>query len=223
MHDHRTVLCWRPWWLRPQFRNEPQNLLEHLSGDGDLGHLEHDVAAVAHHLRPDLDQLLRQACQRPVLDRLGRRQRAQEIAEVVGERMKLEPNGIGGERPARHPRPLDRPLAFLDPLLARPALVAEGHDALGLARNTIIYVRAPVPTFEKFRRVVKPGGLAHAIESDWNLTAVEPLGSEWRALVGAASSARRIPEIGRQLYGFVRRAGFSTVAIQVLTKPDTEG
>jgi hypothetical protein len=26
------------WWrLRPQFRNEPQNLLKHLPWDGDLG------------------------------------------------------------------------------------------------------------------------------------------------------------------------------------------
>ena len=38
--------------------------------------------------------------QRPVLDRLWRCQRAQEITEVVGERMKLEPHRIGGERPA---------------------------------------------------------------------------------------------------------------------------
>src|SRR5262249_1617445 len=131
--------------------------------------------------------------------------------------MKLEPNGIGGEPPARQPRPLHRPLRLLDPFSARPALVVEGHDALGLARNSMIYVRDPVGTFEKFRRVLKPGGLAHAIESDWNLTAVEPLGSEWRALVGAASSAWRIPEIGRPLYGFVRRAGFSKEAIQMLT------
>ena len=90
---------------------------------------------MAHHLRADLDELLLQARQRPVLDRLRRRQRAQEIAEVVGERMKLEPNGIGGERPARQPRPLDRPLAFLDPLLARPALVVESNDALGRAAH----------------------------------------------------------------------------------------
>jgi hypothetical protein len=26
---------WRWWWLRPQFRDEPQNLLEHLPWDGD--------------------------------------------------------------------------------------------------------------------------------------------------------------------------------------------
>ena len=101
--------------------------------DGDLGHLEGDIAAVADDLRADLDQLLLQARQRPVLDRLGRRQRAQEVAEIVGERMKLEPHGVGGERPARQPRPLDRALALLDPLLARAALVVEGDDPLGRA------------------------------------------------------------------------------------------
>jgi ubiquinone/menaquinone biosynthesis C-methylase UbiE len=91
------------------------------------------------------------------------------------------------------------------------------------ARNTIIYVRDPVGTFEEFRRVLKPGGIAHAIESDWSLTAVEPLAAEWRALVAAASWAWRRPEIGRQLYGIARPAGFLHVSIQVLTKPDTEG
>jgi ubiquinone/menaquinone biosynthesis C-methylase UbiE len=91
------------------------------------------------------------------------------------------------------------------------------------ARNTIIYVRDPVSTFEEFRRVLRPGGIAHAIESDWNLTTVEPLEAEWRALVAAASWAWRTPEMGRKLYGIARRAGFSQVVIQVLTKPDTEG
>ena len=42
--------------------------------DGDLGHLEGDIASVVHHLRADLDQLLLQARQRPVFDRFGRRQ-----------------------------------------------------------------------------------------------------------------------------------------------------
>src|SRR5262249_57049774 len=69
--------------------------------DGDLGHLEDNIAAVAHYLRADLDQLVLQGRQRPVLDRLRRRQRAQEIAEVVGECMKLEPHRVGGERSAR--------------------------------------------------------------------------------------------------------------------------
>jgi hypothetical protein len=62
-----------------------------------------------------------QARQRPVLDRFGRRQRAQEVAEIVRERMKLEPHRVSGERPARQPRPLARAFAFLDPLFARAA------------------------------------------------------------------------------------------------------
>src|SRR5262249_5152004 len=64
-----------------------------------------------------------------------RRQRAQEIAEVVGERMKLEPHRVGGKRSARQSRPLDRAFALLDPLLARPALVVESNDALGRAAH----------------------------------------------------------------------------------------
>ena len=85
---------------RPQFGDQPQDLGEQHPRHGNLGHLEGGIAAVADDLRTDLDQLLFQAGQRPVLDRLGRCQRAQEIAESVGERVKLETDGIGCERPA---------------------------------------------------------------------------------------------------------------------------
>src|SRR5215469_18957224 len=81
-----NVSRWRRWRLRPQFRDEPQNLLEHLPCDGDLGHLEDNIASVAHHLRADLDQLLLQARQRPVLDRLRCCKRAEKVAKIVGER-----------------------------------------------------------------------------------------------------------------------------------------
>ena len=100
-----------------QFCDEPQYLLEYLPWGGDLGHLEGDIAPVADDLRANLDQLFLEARQRPILDRLGRCQCAQEVAEILGERMKLEPNGIGSECPARQQRLLDRSFAFLDPLL----------------------------------------------------------------------------------------------------------
>src|SRR4030081_2809435 len=61
----------------------------------------------------------------------GRRQRAQEVTEIVGKRMKLETDGVGGERATGKPRPLDRAFALFDPLLARAALVVEGDDILG--------------------------------------------------------------------------------------------
>ena len=69
---------------------------------------------MADHFRTDLDQFVLQARQRPVLDRLRRRPHAQEIAEVVGERTKLEPHRVGGERLARQSRPLDRAFALLN-------------------------------------------------------------------------------------------------------------
>jgi hypothetical protein len=47
----------------------------------------------------DLDERLLEGCQRPILDRLRRRQRAQKVVEIVGQRMKLETDGVRGERP----------------------------------------------------------------------------------------------------------------------------
>ena len=93
-----------------------------------------------------------------------------------------------------------------------------------IVRNTIVYVQDPLDTFREFRRTLKPGGIAHAIESDWRLTLVEPVPTqEWTELMSAASWAWRWPEIGRNLYGIARRAGFDDVALEVLVTPDMDG
>jgi ubiquinone/menaquinone biosynthesis C-methylase UbiE len=102
--------------------------------------------------------------------------------------------------------------------------IGDGELDRIIARNTIIYVPDPVHTFAEFRRVLRPGGIAHAIEGDWRLTAVEPVPTgEWRALIESACWAWPRPEIGRSLYGIARQAGFDEVAVQVLTSPDTTG
>ena len=90
---------------------------------------------MADDLGTNLDQLLLQAGQRPFRDRLGCCQGAQEVAEIVGEGVKLETDRIGGKRPARQAGPLDRTLTFFDPLLAGAALVVEGDDVLGRSRQ----------------------------------------------------------------------------------------
>src|SRR5262245_52261925 len=48
--------------------------------------------------------------------------------------MKLKSHRVGGERPARQPRPFDRAFAFLDPLLACSALIVEGNNARSAGR-----------------------------------------------------------------------------------------
>lgn len=120
---------------RPQVRDHAQDAGEEVSRDGHLRHLEGDIAAMADEPGADLDQLLAQRRHRPVADRLRRRQRAHEVAGIVGERVKLEANRVGGEGAAGKPRPFDRALALLDPLLARAALVVEGGDILGVPRH----------------------------------------------------------------------------------------
>src|SRR6516164_9808606 len=102
--------------------------------DGDLGHQEDNITAVAHTFAPILISLSFKLVSDQSLIGSGVASVRRKLPRL-GERMKLEPNGIGGERSARQPRPLDRPLAFLDPLLARPALVVEGHDALSRAAH----------------------------------------------------------------------------------------
>jgi ubiquinone/menaquinone biosynthesis C-methylase UbiE len=93
-----------------------------------------------------------------------------------------------------------------------------------ICKNVLEYVDDPARTLAEFRRVLRPGGLAHVIDSDWGLLAVEPLGPERGAeLFAAARHAYRTPHIGRRLHGLFRAAGFRDVQIQVLANADVKG
>jgi ubiquinone/menaquinone biosynthesis C-methylase UbiE len=92
------------------------------------------------------------------------------------------------------------------------------------SRNTLIYVDDPEATLRECRRVIRPNGKLHAIEGDWPMMVVEPVpAADWSALVTAASRACRTPDIGRKLHALLRRAGFSAIDVQLITRPDTEG
>ena len=65
----RSVLRWGRSSSQPV--DQAQYFLEQFLRHRDLGHLEDGVAGVAHDLGPDLHQLLPQAVQRPLRDRLG--------------------------------------------------------------------------------------------------------------------------------------------------------
>ncbi len=93
--------------------------------------IEAAIATVADNLGSDLDQLLPQRGQGPVLHLLRQRKRPHEVAQIVGQGVKLETNLVVAELPARQPGPLDRVLAFLDVLLRRPPVIIKRHHPLG--------------------------------------------------------------------------------------------
>jgi len=91
-------------------------------------------------------------------------------------------------------------------------------------KNVMVYVDDPLASFTEFRRVVKPGGKVHAIDSDFYMTAFDPVSPEdWRIVLDAAIHAFRTPAIGRKMHGLALAAGFSDVAVQVIATPETTG
>jgi hypothetical protein len=63
--DAQRTNALRGRWIRwrSKFGNQPQDVGKQISRDGDLGHLESDVAPMADDLRADLDELLLQTRQ----------------------------------------------------------------------------------------------------------------------------------------------------------------
>ena len=103
-----------------------QNRFEQTAWNGHLCHLERHIARImANHLRANLDPLVAERRQRPVADALGQRQPAKEVPQVVGQGEQLQPRLIIHEVVAGQPRPVQRVLAFFDPLLGCSATVVE--------------------------------------------------------------------------------------------------
>jgi hypothetical protein len=86
-----------PW---PKITDQARDCLEQLPRHRNLGELKCDITAVADHLGSNLDQFLPQCGHRPVLHFFRESQRSHEVAEIVGECMKLQPDLVVAELPA---------------------------------------------------------------------------------------------------------------------------
>jgi len=120
----RRFLCLRRNGSSSQIINQAQDFPEQFPRHGDLGKLECDVPAMADNLGADLDKLLPQRGQRPVLDLLRQGQRPHEVGEIVGQGVKLEPNLVVAELAAGQPGPFEGLFALLDVLLRFASLLA---------------------------------------------------------------------------------------------------
>ena len=80
-----------------QIINQAQDFPEQVPRHRHLSQLERNVAAMSDNLGPDLHQLVAQRRHRPVLHLLRQSQCPHEIAQIVGQGVKLEPNGIVAE------------------------------------------------------------------------------------------------------------------------------
>jgi hypothetical protein len=102
-----------------------------LDGSDFLDCLEWGRLGRADDLRADLDQLFLQARQRTSPGSAPAPPACRKFAEVVAECVKLELHGVGSERAACQPRPLDRAFADKSGRRFRSPLSMEGVDCCG--------------------------------------------------------------------------------------------
>lgn len=93
-----------------------------------------------------------------------------------------------------------------------------------MCKTVLVYVDDPAGTLAEFRRILKPGGRAQLIDSDWDLFTVDAVPPDvWRRFMQAAGHAFSTPQIGRRLYALAREAGFAEVVPRIVARPDLDG
>jgi SAM-dependent methyltransferase len=94
-----------------------------------------------------------------------------------------------------------------------------------LCKNVLEYVDSALATLQEMARVLRRGGRALVLDSDWDMLALDvsdPALSD-RILVAVKRTATREPRIGRQLPRLFKAAGFVDITVDVVAWPDLSG
>lgn len=96
-----------------------------------------------------------------------------------------------------------------------------------LCKNVLEYVDSAADMMVEMARVAAPGAIVVAIDSDWDMLALEVApraqGLSDRVIAAAREIAVKEPRIGRRLYGLMRRAGLGDVKVSIFAGADTTG
>jgi len=94
-------------------------------------------------------------------------------------------------------------------------------------KNVLEYVDSAADTVAEMARVTAPGGIVVAVDSDWDMIALD-IGRDGRErsdriIAASKAIAIREPQIGRQLYRLFRAAGLDEVKVEIHSSADTAG
>lgn len=93
-----------------------------------------------------------------------------------------------------------------------------------ICKNVLEYVPDLIDSLTEVKRVLRPDGMVHAIDSDWGLVVVQPWSKETvDEFFSAASPAFREPHIGRKLMGVFKNVGFDSVDVSIIPFVDQLG
>ena len=93
-------------------------------------------------------------------------------------------------------------------------------------KNVLEYVDSAADTVAEMARVTARGGVVVAVDSDWDMLALDIGAARERSdriLAASKAIAIREPRIGRQLYRLFRAAGLGEVKVEIHAGADTAG